>query len=70
MLRNLPDRESGCHPNTHEPLPRRESSEDRGGFHNVSLVWMVATVPDHDLIGSKWYAAAGVNRSPTWRLRK
>ena len=53
MLADLPGREARCHPNTHEPLARREASEDHGGYSDLSVVWMAATVPDHELIGSK-----------------
>ena len=70
VLRNLLDPESGRQPNTHEPLPRREAREHCSGYTDLSVVWIAASVPDHELIGSKWHAAVGVSRSPTLRLRK
>lgn len=63
-------REARCHPNTHEPLPRRQARQDSGGYIDLSVVWMAATVPDHELIGSKWYAAASGSRSPAPLPRK
>lgn len=70
MLGDLIVRESRCHPNTHEPLPRRQAREDCGGYIDLSLVWVAATVPDHELIGSKWCAAAEASRSPGAGPRK
>ena len=63
-------REARRHPNTQEPLPRREAREHCSGYTDLSVVWIAASVQDHELIGSKWYAAAGVSRSPTLCLRK
>lgn len=53
MMGDLLARESRCHPNTHEPLPRREAREDSSGYTDLSVVWIASTVPGHELIGSK-----------------